>query len=348
MTIIIDQTHMGRRASGIERVTSSLFSQDALAPLAVEVERASGNRLDMLFKQAVSMPAKAVRRPDAIWIFPGFPPSPGFAWLQRRTVLYVHDLFLLQRSHELNRAGRFWLAPNFARALSACRLFLANSETTAAQLRPRVRSDAEILLYRPPAADVFQLSQLRPRQRADDTIILGALGTLEPRKNFVAAARIAQALARRRKSRVELHIIGRSGWGGVREDLSREDGVVLHGFLPDAQARDVIATFDALLCTSHAEGLCLPLLEAQFGGLPVFAPDQPVFREVLGTSGRFIDPERSDEAAATIAGLFGSRAAMEDMRRSARANSARWNALARADRDAVVARLATLVEDAAR
>ena len=31
--IVVDQTHMARRASGIERVTRELFSREALAPL---------------------------------------------------------------------------------------------------------------------------------------------------------------------------------------------------------------------------------------------------------------------------------------------------------------------------
>lgn len=31
--IVVDQTHMARRASGIERVTRELFSSEALAPL---------------------------------------------------------------------------------------------------------------------------------------------------------------------------------------------------------------------------------------------------------------------------------------------------------------------------
>lgn len=349
MAIVIDQTHMGRRASGIERVTAALFSQAALAPLDVEVEHGRSNRLDMLFHQAVTMPAAAVLRPDTVWIFPGFPPSPAFAFLAQRTVVYVHDLFLMQRKHELNGAAKRWLAPNFARALSQGALFLANSETTAAELRPHVREEAEILLYRPPAADSFQLAGRRTqRPRPPAPIILGALGTLEPRKNFLAAARIAQALCARLQTPVELHIVGRPGWGGVHERLSREQGVVLHGFLPDAEARCVIERFDALVCTSHAEGLCLPLLELQFGGIPVFSPDQPVFREVLGDSGHFMDPGKPQSAAGVIANALASPHVKDRADSSAQSNISRWNALASSDRDAVVRRLAELSAKVAR
>ena len=52
----------------------------------------------------------------------------------------------------------------------------------------------------------------------------------------------------------------------------------------------VLEAADVYLCTSHDEGLGLPLLEAQFAGLPIVAPDKPVFREVLAGSGTFIDP----------------------------------------------------------
>ena len=57
---------------------------------------------------------------------------------------------------------------------------------------------------------------------------------------------------------------------------------------------------DLFICTSHDEGLGLPLLEAQYGGLPVVAPDAAIFHEVLGVSGIFVDPADPVAAATTI------------------------------------------------
>lgn len=348
MTVVIDQTHMGRRASGIERITAALVSKEALAPLPVELETTKAGRLGILLKQAIAMPAHAARRRDTVWVFPGFPPSPAFAWSAPRVVPYIHDLFLIDRPQDLNLAARRWFAPNFARALRTYRLFLANTETTALELRKYVHADAEILVYRPPAANVFGLKSQGRAAVMGRPIVLGAIGTLEPRKNFPAAAQIAKAVARRLDRAVELHIIGRSGWGGVQDTLQRLPGVTLHGFLSDSRARAAIEQFDALICTSHAEGLCLPLLECQFAGLPIVAPDQPVFREVLGKSGIHIDPSDAEGSAAAMIEVLSSPPSRVRSRSEALANIDRWNALAEADRQMVVARLAKLLSDEAR
>ena len=90
--------------------------------------------------------------------------------------------------------------------------------------------------------------------------------------------------------------------------------------------------------TSHDEGLGLPLLEAQYAGLPVVAPDRPVFREVLGASGLLVEPTQAEAAAAAIAASLtpGWRARSCA---AAAVNLTRWNNAAKADRDTVVAML---------
>jgi glycosyltransferase involved in cell wall biosynthesis len=184
---------------------------------------------------------------------------------------------------------------------------------------------------------VFDLSPDRRTKPLGDPLILGAIGTLEPRKNFLAAAKISQALQAKLGRPVELHIIGRDGWGGEWQRLAREPGVSLHGFLADDKARRTIQTFDALICTSYAEGLCLPLLEAQYAGLPVIAPDQPVFREVLDRSGLFIDPANTRAAADLLYAVFESRKSSSHESALATANIARWNTLAAQDREHAIA-----------
>jgi glycosyltransferase involved in cell wall biosynthesis len=342
MTIIIDETHLGRRASGIERVTQALFSQAALAPLEVRAERAHGGRLSLIMRQTFALPAKAAAQPRSIWVFPGFPPSPAFALLRDRAVLYVHDVFLITRRQDLNAAGRHWLARNFRLALGRLRYFMTNSQTTADALAPFLGQGAQVCVYRPAAQNVFGLAARPERARGPGPLIVGAIGTIEPRKNFQAAARICAALEAITGRLVELHIIGRKGWGGDYEALSTQPGVTLHGFLPDEAARAVIESFDLLLCTSHDEGLGLPLLEAQFAGMQVVAPDQPVFREVLGTSGLYISPGDPQGAARAIADHIARLTWRARAAQDASANIARWNGEAIADRERAVSFLSDL------
>ncbi|MGY2051396.1 glycosyltransferase [Methylobacterium sp. JK268] len=337
-TLVVDRTHLSRRASGIERITRELFCEEALAPLPVAGWEAGASRPAMMLEQMLRMPAAALRHGRTLWVFSGYPPSPLFAALPARSVLYVHDLFLLTRRHELNRAAKLYMAEPFRLALRRLTAFLVNSETTGAALRPWLRPDATVLPYRPPIRDVFGLGGVAPREDVRDParpLVVGALGTIEPRKNYRGAAALCAALARRLGRPVELRIIGRPGWGGDAEALAALPHVVQLGFLDDAAARAAIGEFDLFLTAAHDEGLGLPLLEVQFGGLMVAAPDKPVFREVLGESGHVFAPDDPEAAAASLA----ARLARPDWRAEARAaahrNLARWNAQAERDRDAV-------------
>ena len=90
------------------------------------------------------------------------------------------------------------------------------------------------------------------------------------------------------------------------------------------------------------EGLGLPLLEGQYAGLPVVAPDKPVFREVLAESGLLIDPADARGAADRIAALLRG----PDWRRAwvvaGERNLARWLDLAAKDHAGVLRLIARL------
>ena len=57
----IDHTHMGRRSTGIERITRELFSASALSSLPVEPVDASRGRLGVVMAQNVTLPLNALR-----------------------------------------------------------------------------------------------------------------------------------------------------------------------------------------------------------------------------------------------------------------------------------------------
>src|SRR5262249_44067 len=154
-------------------------------PLRTSAAEAPGHRAAMVFRQMLSNPFAAARMPTSAWIFPGYPPSPLFAFMRERAVLYVHDLFLLTRRQDLNWAARFYMTPSFCRAITALRYFLVNSVTTQRQLAQHVTNDARIQVYRPRVKDAFGLRDVPPRRNANGALVVGALGTIEPRKNFI-------------------------------------------------------------------------------------------------------------------------------------------------------------------
>jgi len=330
--VIVDHTHCGRHVTGLERITLELFSREALAPLDIDIAT-SASVPDMIFKQSVALPFELARDRRAILVCPGFPPSMPASLFGARCLPYIHDLFLITRPADLNRRAKLYMAPAFRFAVKRLPRFLVNSESTRDELRAHCRPDARIQLYRPCVRNVFDLD---PSGRADRSTPQGALrlialGTVEPRKNLLAAAAIVSALRVRGCPGASLDLVGRPGWGGDMDALAASPGVTLHGYQPLDRVRDLLQTADALISTSHDEGLGLPLLEAQYAGLPVIAPDKPVFREVLGESGLYIDAADPAAAADRVLALIsrtGWRAAAEA---AATENLDRWNGLAARD-----------------
>ncbi|MEL6062789.1 MULTISPECIES: glycosyltransferase [unclassified Methylobacterium] len=328
--IYLDQTHLRGHVTGIERVTLDLFAPDKLAPHAVRIVT-GGSLPGMIAAQHLGLPLHALRDRDALFLFPGFPPGPLCALAAERCLLYVHDTFLVTRPEDLSLRSRLYMSPSFALALRWCPNLFVNSRTTGEAVRAVCAPRARVALLRPPVRDAFGLADLPGPASLipGGTLRILAIGTIEPRKNYPAALALTAALIRAGMP-AELHLVGRVGWG--RHAFLDDPAPFLHrhGYLSDAELRSLVASCHLLLSTSKAEGLGLPLLEVQHGGLPVVAPDDAVFREVLGRSGLLIRPEAPEAAARALtdwlagSGLARAAAASRD-------NVARWNAAAAED-----------------
>lgn len=329
--VYLDLTHVGRHVTGIERIAIEQFEKVDFAGATIVPVRARGVA-SMVLRQQLLLPLLAILHPSASFIFPGFPPSPFFALIRGRVIMYVHDTFLLTRRADLSTKARLYMAPQFGWALRHLHSFMVNSEKTLREVRQFCAPSARVTLYRPAVANVFALSaDARSGKQAPQPLRLAALGTIEPRKNYAAAVRILDAIRAQGHGDAELHIIGRAGWGDDAGAIAAHPGVIVHGYLSAPQVNACLEAADVYLCTSHDEGLGLPLLEAQYAGLPMVAPDAPVFREVLGTSGIFIDTSKPSEAAAKILALIAEPEWRSVQAAKAIANVSRWNGAATAD-----------------
>jgi glycosyltransferase involved in cell wall biosynthesis len=330
--VYLDLTHLGRHVTGIERVSIEQFEKVAFENAEVITVRSNGV-LSMILRQQVLLPWLALRHPKAQFIFPGFPPSALFALARERVHLYVHDTFLITRTADLSTKALLYMAPQFKIAVRRLKHFFVNSHKTRSDLESYTAADAVIALYRPSVANHFRLSAAdranRPAQ--PQPLKLVALGTVEPRKNYAAALAILDAIRARHDRNAELHIIGRTGWGEDAAAVSAHPGVTVHGYLAADAVKQVLESCDMYLCTSHDEGLGLPLLESQFAGLPVIAPDQPVFREVLATSGTFVDPASPRAAADSIVAMTTRADWRRETAEAAIQNVTRWNEAAAHD-----------------
>ncbi len=343
--VYVDASHCGgRHVTGIERITLELFSEQALAPIQIETVTA-GSKVAMVLQQYLGLPFRLLMNRKAIVLTPGFPPSLFLTLAGKRVIPYIHDLFLLTRRQDLSTIGKYYMAPAFRFALQKLPVFLVNSEATRDELRGFCRADARIFLYRPAVRNVFGLDA-EVRQRSGDTgksLKLIALGTVEPRKNLIAAAQIVSKLRAGAFPAATLDIVGRFGWGPDAEALAGYEGVTLHGYKPADDVKALVDAADMLICTSHDEGLGLPLLEAQYAGMPVVAPDQPVFRQVLGTSGTYINPSDIEASATRIADITREVGWRTRAANNAADNLLRWNMDAEQDRLKIIKLLSGLV-----
>jgi alpha-1,2-rhamnosyltransferase len=122
------------------------------------------------------------------------------------------------------------------------------------------------------------------------------VSTIEPRKNHRYALDAFDALWAS-GARASLVIVGRVGWRceALIQRIRNHPQLNRQLFmLNDADDTTLAALYDhanGLIFTSITEGFGLPLVEALQRGLPVFASDIPVFREIGAEGVAFVDLE---------------------------------------------------------
>jgi glycosyltransferase involved in cell wall biosynthesis len=136
-----------------------------------------------------------------------------------------------------------------------------------------------------------------------DAEVAGTVASLAPHKNH---ALLLEAVPEIVAARPRAHFVW-LGEGECRPALERrraelrlEDRVHLVGFRPDAKA--LMRQFDLFVLSSHLEGLCTSLLDAQALGVPIVATAVGGVPEVVhdGTSGRLVRRLEPQALAAAI------------------------------------------------
>jgi len=217
-----------------------------------------------------------------------------------RTVATVHDLNHLLVPETMERptlwSARLW----FARDVASANAVLANSDGTAQRLRTLVGRQATGVV-RPGVAAMFR--PLQPKERGPALAVLAALGvsppyllfvgTLEPRKNLGTLLQAYRQLrAKDPGFQHQLVIVGVRGWQdkALAEQLRTTPGVVLTGFVPEAQLPALYALADLLVCPSLYEGFGMPVLEARACGTRSLVSDIPELREAGGPAAQAVAP----------------------------------------------------------
>ncbi len=281
--------------------------------------------------------------------------SPDFVLppLQRRTraLLTVHDLSFLRHPETFPPKLSAYLNQAVPRSVARADHILADSEAT--------RRDLLDLLHVPPTK-VTTLhggvtARFSPQAAHDERARLQAqygigarpyilaVGTVQPRKNYIRLMEACDPLAAQRA--LDLVIVGRPAWLSDPIVVAAEQRAYVHlmGFFADADLPALYRQAEALAFPSVYEGFGFPPLEAMACGAPVVASTASSVPEVVGDAGLLIDPLDVAAWTAALTQVLDDQALRAHLRQAglARAATFTWTRTAQAWLDVVTTRIST-------
>lgn len=182
------------------------------------------------------------------------------------------------------------------------------SEAIGGELVGELAIDPAIVHVVPNGFDPVEPGDAAAARRRIDAPYVLALGTIEPRKDYVGLVR-AMAAVWADHPDVKLVIIGGHGWGteafeAAVRNSGAQDRVVRVGYVADTDKADLMAGAELLVYPSVYEGFGLPVLEAMDHGLPVVATAVDAVAEVAGDGAELVAPGDPDALASAIVAVL--------------------------------------------
>jgi glycosyltransferase involved in cell wall biosynthesis len=259
-------------------------------------------------------------------------------------VVTIHDLAIYDHP-EWFPAGQ-WFATRVVvpQSVQRARAVICPSTATAQSVARHFRVDLRRCRVIPhgvepefslPVSSVMR-AELTRRYALPDRYLL-QVGTVQPRKNYVASLR---ALARIPvEQRIPLLVVGGFGWKyddvvDAMRDLDLDSWVRFVGYAGIGDLPGLYQMASAVLFPSLDEGFGLPVLEAFAAGTPVLASNAGAIPEVAGDAALLCPPGDDEALAGNLRRLLADSALRERQVAAGRARAAlyTWSASAAAHR----------------
>jgi glycosyltransferase involved in cell wall biosynthesis len=262
------------------------------------------------------------------------------------TVLTVHDLIFrhLPEHHKpLNRWYLNWSLPLYCRRASH---IIAVSEHTRQEIINAYGLPAQKITVIPEAAgpnfepaspDV--IAAVRHKYHLPDRFLL-TVSTLEPRKNL---ARLLEAWGPLHSAGAAppLVIAGKPGWlnSAFMQALERSPqraGVILTGYVAEADLPALYGAAEAFVFPSEYEGFGLPPLEAMACGVPVACSNSSSLPEVVGDAALLFAPREVGAIRAALEQIISQPGLRAELRERGLAMARQFTWAATAERTLAV------------
>ncbi len=270
-------------------------------------------------------------RPDLTWVpahtlpllFPG------------RAAVTIHDLGYKRFPQAHPPRQRLYLDLTTRYSAARAAVVLADSQATADDLTRYYGTPARKIRVVYPGVDappVGDGASVRAKYGLPERYFL-FLGTLQPRKNI---QRIVAAYRQWRSAHpgdpAALVLAGGQGWLYDPAWTAGVDGVILAGYVDDADKGALYAGALALVFPTLYEGFGFPVLEAMLCGAPVICSNTSSLPELAGDGALLVDPLDVGAIAAAIGRITDDPALSDDLRSRGgdQARKFTWDAAARA------------------
>lgn len=270
-----------------------------------------------LISRHIGLPLRAViARPDVY--FSPFGQLP-LGWLGKQNVLTVHDLSIFDHPEWFPEPIAHSLITKFVvpRSYARAQKIICASHFTRSRLRalfPDTKMKA-VVVHEGVELGNFKDVQFTDRFPFDREYLL-CLGTVEPRKNLVAAFRAFDRFLSghpEQVSSVRLIVAGKSGWktteteeaaAAINHGWKKEEpeGVIRFlGAVTEEEKWYLLSRAAGLLMLSHEEGFGLPVLEAMSVGTPVIVSCGGALEEVAGDCAIVVEPSNTEAVSLALA-----------------------------------------------
>lgn len=253
------------------------------------------------------------------------------------TLIFVHDLIAFRKEAAPQRRARVIERFALGRAVKRAAAVAVNSEATKQDLLTRYGDDVGKKVSVVPLAAGPQFTQssdhvqekvVRKKYGLPENYLL-AIGTIEPRKNYVRLIEAFEAAA----LEAPLVLVGKLGWE-TRPVIAALERARQRGFdirhLDYVPEDDVVALLQAarlFVYPSLYEGFGLPVLEALQCGTPVVCSDIPALVEVTAGAAILAPPLDARALGRAIAEAWEDAARRRELRKAgiSRAKDFSWD-----------------------